>query len=55
MRLSFQVKKTDQYPHGYWFAETDDGAYDADGENPLEAVTKLALTLELVWNSVKDA
>ena len=36
----------ERYPHGYWFAMTDDERYDADGPDPLTAVTRLVLAME---------
>lgn len=36
----------EKYPHGYWYATTDDDGYDADGATPLEAVSNLAEVLE---------
>lgn len=35
-----------RYPHGYWYAQTDDGGYDAVGPDPLTAVANLASVLE---------
>ena len=46
MKLTFDDAQTTAYPHGYWYASTDKGGYDADGPDPLTAVTRLAQSLE---------
>lgn len=46
MKLTFEDEATIAYPHGYWYAETDKGGVDADGPDPLTAVTRLAQALE---------
>lgn len=46
MKLMFDPKPSGGYPHGYWYAVTDDGGYDADGATPLDAVSALAMQLE---------
>ena len=34
------------YPHGYWYASTEDGNFDADGATPLDAAAALVDVLE---------
>jgi hypothetical protein len=46
MKLAFDPDPSDKYPHGYWYAYTDHGEHDADGPDPLTAVTSLAIGLE---------
>lgn len=46
MKLEFDPCSSSEYPHGYWYAVTNGGGYDADGQDPLEAVTRLAIVLE---------
>jgi hypothetical protein len=54
VRLEFDPAKSEQYPHGYWLATTNDGDYDADGVTPLEAITTLALTLEQTVYAMRE-
>lgn len=35
-----------RYPHGYWYAQTTNGDYDADGPTPLAAVCSLIAAME---------
>lgn len=46
MKLTFEDERTAAYPNGYWYAVTDNGEIDADGPDPLTAVTRLAQGLE---------
>lgn len=53
MNLSFHLPAQgddasihERYPHGYWYASTDDGDFDADGPDPLSAVSALVLAME---------
>lgn len=46
MRLLYDPNPSRRYPNGYWYARTDDGDYDADGDTPLNAVTALCIVLE---------
>lgn len=46
MKLTFEDERTHAYPNGYWYATTDKGGYDADGPDPLTAITRLAQALE---------
>lgn len=46
MKLTFEDEVTAAYPHGYWYASTNKGGVDADGPDPLTAVTRLAQALE---------
>lgn len=46
MKLTFEDTTTPAYPYGYWYAETDKGGVDADGPDPLTAITRLAQNLE---------
>ena len=46
MKLSFDPADSPKYPYGYWYAQTDDGDYDADGTDPLAAITSLVEVLE---------
>jgi hypothetical protein len=46
MRLGFDPDGSPAYPHGYWFAVTDDGGYDADGATPVDALAALVKVLE---------
>ena len=39
--------------NGYWYAHTIDNGYDASGQTPLEAVTKLAAELASMIRSLK--
>jgi hypothetical protein len=50
MKLSFDPNPSDQYPHGYWYACTDNGDHDAVGVTPLNAVTALVEELEDWFN-----
>ena len=34
------------YPHGYWYATTEDGGFDGAGEEPESALLELAGKLE---------
>lgn len=34
------------YPHGYWYALTRDGSHDADGPDPLTALSRLVASIE---------
>lgn len=46
MRLTFDPSPSSRYPHGYWYAATDDGGCDAVGATPLDAVAALVVQLE---------
>lgn len=50
MKLAWQAPESAadhrMYPHGYWYATTDDENYDACGPDPLAAITALAAELE---------
>ena len=50
MKLSWHEPEDESsrriYPRGYWYVITDDGDYDADGADPLAAVTSLAAVME---------
>lgn len=46
MKLKFDTRPSGIYRHGYWYASTDNDEFDADGQDPLEAVTRLAIVLE---------
>ncbi len=46
MELQFVNEGTPAYPHGYWYAATGKGNYDADGPDPLTTITRLAQVME---------
>lgn len=53
MKLSFHTVENEsqsvraRYPSGYyWYAATDSGDYDAEGPDPLTAVSALVVTME---------
>ena len=46
MKLQFDPNPSRRYPHGYWYALTDDGSHDADGVDPLAAVSALVMQME---------
>lgn len=46
MKLEFDPKPSPSYPHGYWYAVTRDGGYDASGATPLDALAGLVIELE---------
>ncbi|QNN52497.1 hypothetical protein [Nocardioides mesophilus] len=47
MKLIYDSRPTSpRYPHGYWYACTGDGKYDAAGPDPLTAITRLLQVLE---------
>lgn len=54
MRLMFDPKPGPQWPHGYWYAITDDSGYDAVGATPLDAAVSLVEELETALNETKE-
>lgn len=46
MQLQFVNEGSAAYPHGFWYAVTEKAGFDADGPDPLTAVTRLAQVLE---------
>jgi hypothetical protein len=43
--LRFDGGYSHNYPHGYWYAATNDGSWDADGATPLDALANLVTLL----------
>ena len=43
--LSFDGKESRKYPHGYWYARTSDGNYDADGATVEAALANLVVVM----------
>jgi hypothetical protein len=46
MTLTFDPNPGGRYQHGYWYAATDDGGYDADGATPEAALASLVVVME---------
>lgn len=43
--LRFDGNESRSYPHGYWYARTNDGNWDAVGSTPLNAISNLVAVL----------
>lgn len=44
-KLEFDGTPSRRYPHGYWYASTSDGNYDADGATIHNALANLVVEL----------
>lgn len=42
-RLRYDRNGSSKYPYGYWYAVTNDGNWDADGDSPLNAISNLLI------------
>lgn len=47
--LRFDGEESNKYPHGYWYACTNDDNWDADGDSPLNALANLVKVLHKAW------
>jgi hypothetical protein len=43
--LTFADNETRMHPQGYWYACTNDGNWDADGDSPLSALARLVTVM----------
>jgi hypothetical protein len=55
VKLSYDPEPSDRYPHGYWYAATDDGGYDADGDSPSSVMAALTGVLEQALAEAKES
>lgn len=44
--LTFDPNPSPKYPHGYWYAQSALGDYDADGVTPVDALAALVMELD---------
>jgi len=44
--LRFDSRPSTSYPHGYWYAQSARGDYDADGATPIDALASLVKELD---------
>ena len=47
MKLKFDPNPSNRYPHGYWYASTDDAEYGEVGVTPIDAMSALVIAMEL--------